>query len=809
MSLPYEKLGLFYLGRRYDLPRDRLLAEPLLYDSRDLVTHAVCVGMTGSGKTGLGIVMIEEAAIDGIPVLAIDPKGDLANLLLTFPRLSVDDFRPWVNAADAEARGITTEALAANEAAAWRAGLAEWDQDVSRIERLRAAADIRVLTPGSRAATPLAMLKTLTPGDERDPEEATARLGTTAASVLSLAGVADVSPVGREHVLIAALLDHAWRAGRTVDLPWLIQHVQRPPMDRVGVLDLETFYPGRERQELAVRLNGVLAAPGFDVWLSGEPLDIQALLYAADGRPRVSIVSIAHLSDAERMLVVALLLNEVRAWTRAQTGTASLRALVYLDEVFGYLPPVANPPSKAPLLTLLKQARAFGVGVMVATQNPVDLDYKALSNAGTWFLGRLQTERDKARVLDGLEGAAAGASLDRKTLDTTLSALDKRVFLLHNVQEKEPVVFQTRWTMSYLRGPMDREELGRLRGPIASEPQVSRPTSWEGDTAKPVMPAGVPEFFLPGAAPHTTYQAHLYGSARVTYSDAGRGVDVQVDLHTTTPVRAGPVPADWADATLVTHPPESLLEAPTVPDARYEPLPPAALDPRQYAGWEHEFERWVAESQRLRLLAAPRLDVISRSGEPERDFRARVRQAQHEQRDAAVERLRAKYATRLARLTERVRNAQDVVARERQQVEQQKMQTALSMGAAVIGALIGRKAVSMSTLGRATTAARGVSRASKEREDVARAETKARDARAVLEDLEREAASEIDALTASLTPDSEPIDAVEIKPTRGGVRARLVALVWVPSAALRLNSGQGLRPGSGQARRPGAGSGQA
>src|SRR5688572_9368138 len=458
MPVDYEKLGLFYLGKRYELASSARQAEPVLYDSKDLVTHAVCVGMTGSGKTGLGIGLIEEAAIDGIPVLAIDPKGDLANLLLTFPNLAPSDFRQWVDPSDAAARGVTPDQLAEDQASTWAKGLAEWDQSADRIAAFKRAA-VRVYTPGSRTGTPLALLRSLRGTANESDEAASARVTSTAASLLALAGYVELGPHDRELTFVSAILTSAAAATGSADLPWLVQQIQRPSFDRVGVLDLETFFPATQRQPVALRFNSVLATPGFDVWLDGARLDIGTMLFDAAGKPGVAVVSIAHLGDAERMLVVSLVLNALLEWTRRQTGTGSLRALLYMDEVFGYLPPVANPPSKPPLLTLLKQARAFGVGIVLATQNPVDLDYKALSNTGTWFLGKLQTERDKGRVLDGLEGVTGG--FDRATLDKTLSALRSRVFLMHNVHESGPVVFETRWTLSYLRGPMGRDEIKR------------------------------------------------------------------------------------------------------------------------------------------------------------------------------------------------------------------------------------------------------------------------------------------------------------------------------------------------------------
>jgi hypothetical protein len=408
----FERLGAFYLGRCYDMASGTRREDLVLYDSKDLVTHGVCVGMTGSGKTGLCLAILEEAAIDAVPVIAIDPKGDLGNLLLTFPALEPEDFRPWINEDDARRKNVTAEQYAESEARKWRAGLAVWGQDGARIARLRAAADFAIYTPGSTAGLPLSILRSLDAPPQalrHGREHFAERVTSTVTGLLTLIGV-DADPVrSREHILLSTIIGRAWSEGVSLDLATLIQQIQQPPVQRVGVLDLESFFPASERFHLAATFNNVLAAPGFNAWLAGEALDIDRLLYTPAGQPRVSIVSIAHLGDRERMFVVSLLLNELLGWMRTQPGTTSLRVLLYMDEVFGYFPPVANPPSKAPLLTLLKQARAFGVGVLLATQNPVDLDYKGLSNAGTWWLGRLQTERDKARVLDGLEGALAGS----------------------------------------------------------------------------------------------------------------------------------------------------------------------------------------------------------------------------------------------------------------------------------------------------------------------------------------------------------------------------------------------------------------
>jgi hypothetical protein len=403
----YEKLGVFYLGRPHQKADKKSQEGIFLYDSKDLVTHAVCVGMTGSGKTGLCISLLEEAAMDGIPAIAIDPKGDLTNLLLTFPNLRPEDFRPWVNEEDALKKGVSAEEYAAKQADLWKNGLASWDQSGERITRMRQTADFVIYTPGSNAGIPVSILKSFAPPPQAildDDELLRERISITATSLLGIIGI-EADPIrSREHILISSLMGQAWRIQKDMDIASLIQQIQTPPITKIGVMDIDSFFPAKERFGLALSLNNLLAAPGFSNWLEGEPLDIGSILYSPAGKPRIAIFSIAHLNDSERMFFVSLLLNQILGWMRTQSGTTSLRSILYMDEIFGFFPPVANPPSKTPLLTLLKQGRAFGLGVVLATQNPVDLDYKGLSNAGTWFIGRLQTERDKARVLEGLEG---------------------------------------------------------------------------------------------------------------------------------------------------------------------------------------------------------------------------------------------------------------------------------------------------------------------------------------------------------------------------------------------------------------------
>src|SRR5262245_490169 len=755
----FEKLGVFYLGRQTD-PSGQNPGGPILYDSRDLLTHALCVGMTGSGKTGLCLSLIEEAAIDGVPTIAIDPKGDLSNLLLTFPGLTPAEFRPWIDEDEARRAGVTPDAYAAQQAETWRKGLAEWGEDAARIERLRAAADFAIYTPGSSAGLPLSILSSFAaPAASRqdDPEALAERASTTAMGLLTLAG-ANAEPRGREHTFLSALLSASWKAGRDLDLGAVIRQIQSPPFDKIGVIDVESFYPSKDRFSLSMQLNSMLASPGFEQWLQGEPLDAGTLLYGPNGKPRVSIVSIAHLDDAQRMFFVSLLLNEIVGWMRRQSGTSSLRAVVYMDEIAGYFPPVASPPSKPPLLTLLKQARAFGLGIVLATQNTVDIDYKGLGNAGTWFLGRLQTERDKARILDGLEGAAAG-SLDREAADKTLSALGKRVFLLHDVHTAGPVTFMSRWALSYLRGPLSREQIRTLTserpsasapggpaGPSAKpaqgaartagepadatpesaagarrDPASATPASRPSSGGAPVLAPDIQQYFIPGSAQAAHYRAVALGVARVTFADTKLKVNESRDVVAVTDVSDGAVPVDWASAEVLDVEPADLETSPAE-GATFDPVPKAVTIKKNYAAWQKLFNAWLCGTQRLDLHRHAALKLTSEAGESERDFRIRVQNAQREARDAEVDEVRRRFAEKRARLEEKLRRAQQGVQREEEQASQAKVQTAVSVGATIVGALFGRKTLSASTLGRATTAARGAGRAYKESDDVKRAQ---------------------------------------------------------------------------------------
>jgi hypothetical protein len=792
----FEKLGAFYLGKAFDMSSSKPRDELILYESKDLVTHAVCVGMTGSGKTGLCLSIIEEAAIDGIPAIVIDPKGDLANLLLTFPDLRPEDFAPWINPDDAQRKGLSPADYAAQQAMLWKDGLASWGEDGARIKKLKDSADFAIYTPGSNSGLPVSILKSFSAPAQEILGEADLlqeRINTTATSLLGLLGIEADPLQSREHILISNIFASAWKQGRDFDLAALIQQIQQPPVTKIGVMDIESFYPSKDRFALAMRLNNLLAAPGFENWLQGEALDIGALLHSQNGKPRVAIFSIAHLSEAERMFFVSLLLNQTLGWMRTQSGTTSLRALLYMDEIFGYFPPTANPPSKGPLLTLLKQARAFGLGVVLATQNPVDLDYKGLSNAGTWFIGRLQTDRDKMRVLDGLEGAAASASgrFDRGAMGRLIAGLGNRVFLMNNVHEDAPVVFQKRWTLSYLRGPLTREQIKVLMDPVragggdmpakAVTPKA-QPSAVQG-SQRPALPPDVPQVFIPirSSAPAGSsllYQPMLLGTAQVYYRDPKTGVDAQ-DSKCLAIALSEDASIEWSAAQEMDVAESDLIKSPEQ-QASFVAPPSQASQAKSYDAWKKGFSETLYRTAKLDLLQSPSLGQSSRPGESERDFRARIAQAAREKRDQVTEQLKSKYATKLMALQDRVRRAQMAKDVQAQQASASKIQTAISFGATVLGAFLGRKTFSAGNVGRAATAARGVGRSMKESHDVTRADENVQAIQQQYDDLNAQFTTESDALASRIDPQTETLATISLRPKKTDISVTMVALAWAP-----------------------------
>ncbi|MCX6063302.1 MAG: DUF853 family protein [Caldiserica bacterium] len=615
----------FYIGTEVD-PATGQAGPPVLYPGKDLTTHGIIVGMTGSGKTGLSIDLIEEALMDGVPVIAIDPKGDLGNLLLTFPTLTAAEFQPWVDPAEAERKGLTIEQTAVATAETWQKGLAGSGIAPERIAQLKAAADFVIFTPGSTAGIPVSVLQSFRrPAGELGDEETQEKVKGVTSALLGLVGI-DADPIrSREHILISSIINDTWGKGHDLTLPDLIAQLQNPPFEKLGVFEVDTFFPPKDRLDLAMCINGLIASPSFQSWLNGAPLDVASFLHAPDGRPRCSIFAIAHLSDAERMFFVTLLLQEVISWMRVQQGTDSLRALLYFDEVFGYFPPYPfNPPSKVPLLTLMKQARAFGLGVLLATQNPVDIDYKGLSNAGTWIIGTLQQEGDRERVLGGLEGALqeGGGTLDRAWFTGVLGSLKPRQFLLHNIHTARHIVVQSRFAMSYLRGPLTKAQIGELMAPRKQEfehvTHEAMPTSGPSRYL-PAFPDGISVQFAPVPA-GTTVDPYVFGEADVAYEDKTTSAFVQQHLFLTIPASQWST-VDWSTAEQL---PENVAWSDKAPDGVLFQDVPADL--QKPASWKTLTARFkdTLKVRPLTLLTSKVYKVAQQDSETEAQFMARL-----------------------------------------------------------------------------------------------------------------------------------------------------------------------------------------
>ncbi len=792
MTIDYEKLGVFYLGREFDAAANALKDDLVLYDSKDLTTHAVCVGMTGSGKTGLCLSLLEEAAIDGIPAICIDPKGDLGNLLLAFPQLQGADFQSWVDPAEAARKGMTLDAFAAKTAETWKNGLAEWQQTPDRIAKFRDSVDVSIYTPGTRTGLPLSVLRSFAaPAGEALADGAAVRERASAvvSGLLSLLG-RDADPLqSREHILLATIVETSWNAGQNLELAALINAIQKPPFDRIGAFDLDTFFPPKDRLQLAMAVNNLLASPSFASWMEGEPLDAQRLLFTADGKPRISIISIAHLSDPERMFIVTLVLNEMIAWMRAQSGTSSLRAIFYMDEIFGYFPPSANPPSKTPMLTLLKQARAYGLGCVLATQNPVDLDYKGLSNCGTWMIGRLQTERDKMRVIEGLESALAGASgYDSATLDKLMSSLTQRIFLMRNVHDDAPFLMKSRWALSYLRGPLTGQEIARVMAPrkalAANKPAataVGASSPAPSPAVRQAVPAGVNEYFLTASKGNgqITYKPMIAGFAKLHFVDSKIGVDqwtTQGYLATLDDDGKQPL---WAEATARADFRSLLVRSPEA-NASFASLPVAAAREASFAAWSKSLAAHLYENARAQQIVCDALKMSSTAGESEGDFRGRLTHLLREQRDAAVEELRRKFAPKLTTLQDRIRASEGRMAREKDQLKNQRISTALSVGASILGAVFGSRRITAGNIGRAATAARTAGKLGREKDDVDRAEDSLEVLQQRFDSLKLECETETAKLAQSLDATGIALRTVQLTPRKSDIAVGEIALVWTP-----------------------------
>ncbi len=825
--------GKFYLGRPYDLKKGKTGTKPLLYDPDDLTTHGVVVGMTGSGKTGLCIDFLEEAALNGIPAILIDPKGDMANLLLHFPDLAPEDFQPWIDADEARREEQTVEEKSEKIAKIWEGGLKEWGIGRERIEAVKNAVEYAVYTPGSDAGIPVSILASLKAPQtswEENKEASRERISSTVTALLGLVGIESDPVRSREHILLSNLFETAWKAGQDMDLTELIHQIQSPPFDKLGAFAIDKFFPETDRFELAMTLNNLLASPSFEAWTHGAHLDVGQLLWSADGKPRHSVFYLAHLPDSERMFFTTLLLTEVESWMRAQPGSSSLRAILYFDEVFGYMPPVANPPSKPPLLRLLKTARAFGLWVLLTTQNPVDLDYKALGNAGTWFVGKLQTEQDKSRLLDGLESVDAGKSgFKRADVDKLISALDKRVFLLHNVHERGQQVFKTRWAMAYLRGPITRTKLrevnelvAAVKPPIlttarnASEGEVkidrvaAVKVAVETTTRRPRVPTGISEFFLPNTITSSQalkgekhdpeesevlglmYKPALLVQADVRYLDRKSNLD-HVDSNAAIVEDVDPKGfIRWDEWSISPLDPASFDSGPS-PDAQFAPLEAPLNDAKRLKTVEKDFHDYIYHGAGLKIPSNTVLKIFAIPGTAEAEFESLCNEAADESAAVEIRKLEKKYKTKIKRIKDRLTKEQRELAEDQADLGSRKVEEFATLAENVFGLFSGSRSsrrISTSLTKRRLT--------SKAKADVEESEDVIEDFMQELDDLRAELAQEIDEIHDRWDQVALDIEETVIAPFKKNIRVDLFGVAWTPYWRVKVGDKDLELPGYGE-----------
>ncbi len=782
----FEKLGLLYLGREVDLETKEMGSAPFLYKNKNLTTHAAIIGMTGSGKTGLGVGIIEEAMMDNVPSIIIDPKGDMGNLLLTFPRLAPQDFEPWIDSAEAARKEMSVEQYAVKMADQWQRGLESWGQTRERIASLKEKSDLTIYTPGSSAGVSVSVLNSFDPPGEEvltDTDTLNNMVDGAVTSLLSLVGIKGDSLKNREHILLCSIVLYYWRKGEGLGLEKLISNVVSPPFEKVGVFSLDSFFNQAERMELAMSLNNVLASPTFSSWTRGEPLDIKRILYTESGQPRTAVFCISHLSESERMFFVTMLLNQFVGWMRRQPGSSTLKALLYMDEIFGYFPPTENPPSKKPMMLLLKQARAYGIGVVLATQNPVDLDYKGLSNIGTWFVGRLQTRQDQEKVAEGIAGASDG-NLNEKMVKEMLADMEGRRFLLNSIHLDEPLLFQTRWVMSYLKGPMSLNDIKRLmsgrQAPEGDMPQESFTSTAEGELLDhpPLISDRIGQLYhlLPGLFDSARFEPWILAKASVRFYNQKRNID-QVEEARCRFYLGNYRGIEWQEAEWGAYDLAGCMDRPPV-DAKYYSLDSDLSSLRDFKGLERDFSDFLYQNRRFELYRVPALKLESRPDEELADFRVRVADLLRDKKDEAVERLKEKYETRKDRLEKQIQRALEKVEKEKVDVKSRTTDTILQFGSAVLGAFFGRRKVSAGSISKVATGMKSAGRIAREKGDVRRAEEQLQRLEEEMEELLTGLQDEIDLLAETFEPDNYPEEVFAIKPRRSDIFDLEVKLLW-------------------------------
>ena len=773
MNETYEKLGLFYLGKDVDKETMNPSEALTLLKNKNFTTHAAIIGMTGSGKTGLGVGIMEEAAIDNIPSIIIDPKGDMGNLCLSDPTFSSKIFEPWVRD-EANAKNEESMAYAQKIATVWKDGLASWGQDSSRVERFHKV-DKTIYTPGSSAGVAINVMSSLDvppPEVMNDSDTFASYLKSTVSSLLSFIGISGDPLESKEYILLAQIISKSWIAKESLNIATIIGKIITPSFAKIGVLPLEDFYAKEKRFVLATKFNGLLASPNFSQWLEGDDLDIQKLLYDENGKAKISIFSISHLNDAERMFFVTLLLNKYIAWMRRQSGTSALKALLYMDEIFGFFPPTKNPPSKEPMLILLKQARAFGLGVVLSTQNPVDLDYKGLSNIGTWFIGRLQTTQDIDKVLDGL-GGKVGSSFDKSEIKRMLANLQKRTFFLKSAHLEDIRLFSTRWVLSYLKGPLKKAEISALMQSKKGTQKKSKENDdievkREHFDSYQNIDDSIPQYYEMDVSEENSYRATLGAKVKVHFYQARRGIDEEEALILSLPLESRQRLVDWANASEESEDFSRYMHS-APKNATFTALPEMIREDKTLRKAIRELKETLYRTKELVLFRCVSLKLESKVGESHPDFIVTVQDRLAERKESEIEKLQERYAKKEKTFITRLSRAKERVEKESSDATSSMIET----GIAVLGALFGK--ASPTKIG---SALRKGHKVLKERGDMSRAEERMADIEADIEALEYEFEDKIDGFSEKYTIENYEIESFSIKPRKTDIDVEVCAVVW-------------------------------
>jgi DNA helicase HerA-like ATPase len=779
-TINYENLKLFYIGKE---KINEQTFTPLVYKNKDLTTHAAIIGMTGSGKTGLGISLLEEAAIDNIPSIIIDPKGDMGNLLLTFPNLQGSDFEPWIEEQDAVNNSLSISELALKTAQTWKSGVEADFQNQERIQKLKDSADFTIYTPGSASGVQISILSSFkAPSIEvlEDNELLVSLINSTVSSILSLIDEKDDSS-SKEFILISTIFMNSYANQKDLSLEELITYIVTPPFSKVGIFDLETFFPSNERLKLALKLNTIIANPAFKSWIEGEPLDISNLLYDESGKAKVSIFSIAHLNDSQRMFFVSLLLNQMVSWMRRQEGTTSLKALLYMDEIFGYFPPNSNPPSKQPMLTLLKQARSFGVGIILSTQNPVDIDYKGLANIGTWFIGRLQTKQDKEKVIDGLSSAVEG-KIDKSEMENLLSNLEKRTFIMKNINEDGIKIFQTRWTLSYLKGPITKEQIKFLMSNkninFVSKPEIQKTkveTTNRQNSPKPLIPNILEQKYIYNSQNESHYlQGYLVFKCSVHFSDTSKNIDLTNELNYKFYLQKEASNVNFEELEEFK---ENSFETNERVNSNYYETPIFIQNEKELKQIQKDFTDFIFRTNKLSLFKNEDLKIISKQNESLTDFKIRIQDRLNEKIDEQIESLQLKFSKTNDSIDDKLNKLFDKLEKEQLQANTTTTDAIISIGTSLLGAFFG-KSTTASTLGKVASSAKGATKILKEKSDVKYVEGEIQQLQIEKEELQKTLENEISKINEENKISNFQIEEIFIKLKRTDIFNIKLELLW-------------------------------